>query len=379
MGPLAGLKILEIRGLGPAPYAGMLLADLGADVTVIERSTEPTGVAPPAQQDVHMRGKRSLALDLKNPRGLETLLSMVEQVDALIEGFRPGVAERLGFGPQDCQTRNPALVYGRVTGWGQTGPLSQAAGHDINYIALTGVLAAIGTERAPSVPLNLIGDYAGGSLFLVVGMLAALLERQASGRGQVIDAAITDGSASLMSLIYTLHAVGRWQPKRQQNFLDGGAPFYDVYATADNEFVAIGPLEPHFLIELCERIGVPPPDPIGNGSAVEFLRFREALRSVFAKKSRAAWCDLLDGTDVCFAPVLNYLEAPEHAHHQARSTYVSINDIVQPAPAPRFNRSVPTVPTEPSAEGADWQVVLQAFGFSAAEVDELKNCGALKT
>jgi alpha-methylacyl-CoA racemase len=254
MGPLAGIKVIELKGIGPGPYAGMLLADMGAEVIVVERSRQPNGIASAAAKDINSRGKKSIALNLKNQQGVETLLKLGESADMLLEGFRPGVAEKLGIGPDVCHARNPGLIFGRITGWGQTGPLSKVAGHDINYISIAGALGSIGTEEKPIAPLNLVGDYAGGSLFLVMGMLAALNERNQSGKGQVIDAAITEGTASLMSVFYSLHNMGQWTTDRASNLLDGGAHFYDTYETADNKFVSIGPIEPQFYQLLIETI-----------------------------------------------------------------------------------------------------------------------------
>ncbi|MEO1326481.1 MAG: CaiB/BaiF CoA-transferase family protein [Pseudomonadota bacterium] len=375
-GPLAGLRVIEVRGIGPGPYAGMVLADLGADVVVVERASSPSGLAPPAAADAHMRGKRSIALNLKSPDGVEALLKLVETSDALLEGFRPGVAEKLGFGPETCLKRNSRLVYGRVTGWGQTGPLSGAAGHDINYISLTGALAAIGITEKPTIPLNLIGDYAGGSLFLVVGMLAALLEASTSGRGQVVDAAITDGSAHLMSLFHTLGSLGVWRTNRSANLLDGAAPFYDVYRTADNEFVSIGSLEPQFFALLVERLSLDPELFSNQHDSRRWPEMRDALERVFLSKTRAEWSELLEGSDVCFAPVHNFEEAPEHSHNRERETYVDVGGLVQPAPAPKFSETKPATPAPPRPEGSDTRALLVEIGFSNSEVDQLVATGA---
>ncbi|MEL6367060.1 MAG: CaiB/BaiF CoA-transferase family protein [Pseudomonadota bacterium] len=375
-GPLAGLRVIEVRGIGPAPYAGMVLADLGAEVIVVERSASPSGLAPPAAADTHMRGKRSMALNLKSPEAVEALLKLVEASDALFEGFRPGVAEKLGFGPKKCLERNPRLVFGRVTGWGQTGPLRDAAGHDINYISLTGALAAIGGASKPAIPLNLIGDYAGGSLFLVIGMLAALLEARTSGRGQVIDAAITDGAAHLMSLFHTLGSLGVWGANRSSNLLDGAAPFYDVYRTADSEFVSIGPLEPQFFALLVERLSLDPELFSNQHDSRRWPEMREVLEQVFLSRTRAEWSELLEGSDVCFAPVYSFQEAHEHSHNRARDTYVEVGGIVQPAPTPRFSESKPATPTPPRSEGSDTRALLIEIGLSNAEVDQLVVSGA---
>ncbi len=377
MGPLAGVCVLEVRSIGPGPYAGMLLGDLGAEVIVVERSRQALGLSPPATLDVTMRNKKSIALDLKNPHGLETLLTLVADVDVLIEGFRPGVAERLGFGPDVCQGRNASLVYGRVTGWGQTGPLKDVAGHDINYIALTGALAAIGDAESPAVPLNIVGDYAGGSLFLVIGILAALTEAKRSGKGQVVDAAITDGTASLMSLFHSLSAMGVWSTKRRSNLLDGGAPFYGVYGTADERHIAIGALEPKFYAELIVRLGLPAADFEPQLDAAHWATREHDLARLFRSKTRDEWCALLDGTDVCFAPVLDHTEAPAHSHLKARGTYVDVAGMTQPAPCPRFSRTSPDPPTPARAEGSDTEAVLREFGFSDEAIATLNAHGAI--
>lgn len=378
MGPLAGVKIIEIKGIGPGPFAGMLLADMGADVIVIERSSKGSGtVALPAAMDCNSRGKKSIALNLKTTAGAETLLRLVESADILFEGFRPGVAERLGFGPEQCHARNPRLVYGRITGWGQTGPLAKTAGHDINYISLTGSLAAIGNLDKSTVPLNLVGDYAGGSMYLVMGMLAALYEAQRSGKGDVIDAAITDGSASLMSVFHSMDKLGAWIPERGSNMLDGSAPFYDVYETSDGRFVSIGSIEPQFYALLVEKTGVDPEVFANSYDKSQWPQMKERLIEVFKTKSQAQWCELMEGTDLCFAPVLNYREAPAHPHNAARNTYIDIDGLIQPAPAPRFARSDCATPSSPSSEGADTQEVLTQWGFSEQEITALGVDGAL--
>ena len=377
MGPLAGIKIIEMKGIGPGPYAGMLLADLGADVIVVERSSQTVGIAVPAKKDVTSRGKRSIALDIKNPAGLKALLRLVERADVLFECFRPGVAERLGVGPDQCHAINPALVYGRLTGWGQSGPLAHAAGHDINYISLTGALAAIGGKEKPVPPLNLVGDYAGGSLFLMIGILAALLEARESGKGQVIDAAITDGSASLMSVFHGWKDIGFWNENRHSNLLDGAAYHYDVYETADGKFVSIGALEPQFYALLVEKAGLDE-DLFGKQAGPEhWPALKEQLAMIFKQRSRREWCEILEGSDACFAPVLDFTEAPAHPHNHARDTYVTIAGVDQPAPAPRFSRSECELPREPSAEGADTEAVLRESGFSDADIAELRGSGAL--
>lgn len=377
MGPLAGVRIIEIKGIGPGPYAGMLLADLGADVIVIERSSSSTGLGIPAKDDVNSRGKRSIALDLKHPLGLKTLLRIVEDSDALIEGFRPGVAERLGFGPEDCQAINPRLVYGRLTGWGQSGPLASSAGHDINYISITGALAAIGGKQKPVPPLNLVGDYAGGSQFLVMGLLAALIEVRESGKGQIIDAAITDGSASLMSVFHGWQNAGFWSTKRNSNLLDGAAYYYNVYETADGRYVSVGPLEPKFYAVLVEKAGLDVATFANQSGPAKWPQLQEKLAAAIKKKTQKEWCDLLEGTDACFAPVLDLSEAPRHPHNIARKTYVDIGGVEQPAPAPRFSRTVCDVPAAPRAEGADAESVLHDAGYCDSDIEELRKSGAL--
>jgi alpha-methylacyl-CoA racemase len=377
MGPLAGIKVIELKGIGPGPYAGMLLADMGAEVIVVERSRQPNGIASASEKDVNSRGKKSIALNLKNQQGVETLLKLVESADMLLEGFRPGVAEKLGIGPEVCHARNPGLIFGRITGWGQTGPLAKVAGHDINYISVAGALGSIGTEEKPVAPLNLVGDYAGGSLFLVMGMLAALNERNQSGKGQVIDAAITDGTANLMSVFYTLHNMGQWKPKRASNLLDGGAHFYDTYETADEKFVSIGPIEPQFYQLLIEKAELST-EIFGNqNDANNWPEQKRALAEVFKTKTRDQWCDLLEGTDACFAPVLDFLEAPGHPHNIARSTFIEIDGAVQPGIAPKFSRSECPKPTTPKSEGTDTEAVLKDLGLSDDDIQQLLSCGAV--
>jgi len=377
MGPLAGVKIVEMKGLGPGPYAGMLLADMGAEVVVVERSSQPGGIALPSSHDVHSRGKQSIAIDVKHADGLNTLLRLVERADVLIEGFRPGVAERLGFGPKACHAVNPGLVYGRITGWGQTGPLAEVAGHDINYIAISGSLAAIGAKDKPAIPLNLVGDFGGGSLFLVMGILAAIIESRQSGKGQVVDAAICDGAASLMSMFYGLSDLGLWSEERHSNLLDGGAYHYDVYETRDHEWVSIGPLEPQFLALLIELAGLDPEQFSGQAEPEQWPELKARLTKVFRSRTLAEWCALLEGTDACFAPVLDCTTAPDHAHNKARKTFVEIDGVVQPAPAPRFSRSECETPDGPHFEGADTDEVLARWGIAAEEIDELRRSGAL--
>ena len=363
MGPLNGLKIIEMAGLGPGPFCGMLLADMGAEVICVER-TAPQPLDPAS--DCTRRGKRSVSLDLKSDDGRETLLRLVEKADALFEAFRPGVMERLGLGPADCMKRNPRLVYGRLTGWGQHGPLAGAAGHDINYISLTGGLHATGLSGGkPVIPVPPAGDFGGGAMFLAFGMVCALLEAQSSGQGQVVDAAITDASALLMALLHSLDAQGMWRQQRGSNLLDGGAHFYGVYETRDGKYISLGALEPQFYALMVEIAGL---DPVEFGEQMDQRKWPELkrqLEALFKTRTRDEWCELMEGTDICFAPVLDLHEAPAHAHNQARQTYIEVAGITQPAPAPRFSRTPPEVLREAPMPGADTAEVLKDWGLQA--------------
>jgi alpha-methylacyl-CoA racemase len=374
-GPLAGVRVVELAGIGPAPFAAMLLADLGADVIRIDRPGEPTLPVPlPPEDDLLRRGRPSVALDLKHPDGLATALALVDRANVLVEGYRPGVAERLGLGPSVCLERNPALVYGRMTGWGQQGPLAQAAGHDIGYVAVTGALHAIGrADGPPQVPVNLVGDFGGGALYLVVGVLAALLEARTSGRGQVVDAAIVDGTAHLSSLVVGLVSAGLWSDRRGTNLLDTGAPFYDVYETSDGGWLAVGPLEPAFYAELLRLLdlGDTAPDRL---DPMQWPALRMLLADTFRTRTREAWTELFEGTDACVEPILSYAEAPAHPHLAARGTYVEHHGVVQPAPAPRFSRTPASLTTPPSHPGADTRTALTAWGID--DVDALIASGA---
>lgn len=358
-GPLKGVKVLEFVGLGPAPFCGMLLSDLGADVVRIDRP----GAAGLGAADVLARGRRSVALDLKSEADLDLCRRMIGQADILLEGFRPGVMERLGLGPDVALKANPALVYGRMTGWGQHGPLAHAAGHDINYIALTGALGAIGDAEAPAVPLNLIGDFGGGALYLGLGVLAALHHARATGEGQVVDAAIVDGATSLMAAQFQLAALGLWSPQRGANLLDGAAHFYTTYECADGKHVAIGPLEPEFYALLCEAIGVDPAEMPADWAGRGWAEAKERFAAIFSQRTRAQWCELLEGTDACFAPVLDYLEAGEHPHMKARATQIEIDGVRQPAPAPRFSRTPGAVQGPAGQPGADREDVLKSWNL----------------
>jgi len=364
-GPLQGLKVIEMAGIGPAPFAAMLLADMGAEVIRIERPrTDPAGTE--RRFDVLARGRRTLALDLHKNASIKAVLKLVEFADAVIEGFRPGVMERLGLGPDVCLAHNPRLVFGRMTGWGQSGPMSHAAGHDINYIALSGALHAIGRSgEGPVVPLNYIGDFGGGGMLLAFGVMCALHEAKSSGRGQVVDAAMTDGAALLSAMMYGMKAQGSWSNLRGENLLDGGAHFYDTYACADGKYVAIGAIEPQFYAVLREHCGIDDPlfDQQMNPSAWPMLKVR--LADVFRTRNRDEWCALLEGTDACFAPVLDWEEAPQHRHNQARHTFVNIDGVVQPAPAPRFSRTPPAQPRPASGPESDVAAIMQAWGITA--------------
>jgi alpha-methylacyl-CoA racemase len=377
MGPLAGLRVIELAGIGPGPMCAMLLADLGADVVRIDR-IEASGLGVPMQPrfDVTARSRRTVALDLKQEAGLAAALRLIDRADVLIEGWRPGVAERLGLGPNECHARNPGLVYGRMTGYGQTGPLAAAAGHDINYIALVGALHAIGVGPKPVAPLNLVGDYGGGALYLAFGLLAALFERARSGLGQVVDAAMVDGAASLMSIFHGLHAAGQWDDSvRNANLLDGGAPFYDTYETADGKHVAIGALEPKFFAELASRINLDPRFVKRQYDRRIWPEMRAAIATLLRTKTRDQWCAQLEGSDVCFAPVLTLSEAPRHAHALARRAFIDVGGVVQAAPAPRFSRSTVDTPYAAASAGTHTDAVLAEAGFSAQEVAELKRSG----
>ncbi|MFZ1831166.1 MAG: CaiB/BaiF CoA-transferase family protein [Candidatus Competibacteraceae bacterium] len=373
MGPLHGIKVVEFAGLGPVPFSGMVFSDLGAEVVQINREINaPDSNLFAAHKNIPNRGRRMIGLDIKSPDGRETALRLVEQADVLIEGFRPGVMERLGLGPEVCHARNPRLIYGRMTGWGQTGPLAQTAGHDINYLAISGALHAIGrADGGPTPPLNLIADYGGGAMLLAVGILAALVEVRTSGQGQVVDAAMTDGSALLMAAIYSLQAMGQWRDERESNFLDGGAHFYDTYQCADGQWLAVGPIEPHFYQILLEGCGIADPDPRQQWRAKSWPGMKERLRAAFRTKTRDEWCALFENSDACVTPVLSLAEAPTHPHNQARQTFVEIDGLVQPAPAPRFSRTpaaIQSAPASPVAAAEDW---LAEWGFSADEIARL--------
>jgi alpha-methylacyl-CoA racemase len=380
MGPLHGLRVIELASIGPGPMCAMLLADLGADVVRIDRlEASGLGVAMAPRHDINARSRRSVQLDLKQPAGRDAALQLIAGADVLIEGWRPGVAERLGLGPADCHARNAGLVYGRMTGFGQTGPLAQSAGHDLNYIALTGALHAIGPAGGkPVPPLNLVGDYGGGALYLAFGVMAALYERQRSGRGQVVDAAMVDGAASLMSIFYGLQAGGSWGAPRGENLLDGGAPFYDTYATSDGRHVALAALEPKFFAELATRIGLDARFVARQYDRRLWPEMRSAIAACIATRSRDDWCAALEGSDACFAPVLSIDEAPQHRHARERAAFVTLDGVVQPGPAPRFDRSQPAPPRPAPTPGQHTDAVLAEAGFDAEAIAALRAAGAAR-
>lgn len=381
MGPLQGIRIVEFAALGPAPMGCMILADLGAEVVRIERKL-PAGAKPASELfdpkiDILNRSRRVVSLDLKKPEGLAAAKQLVAGADVLIEGFRPGVMERLGLGPDDCLAANPRLVYGRMTGWGQTGPLANAAGHDINYLSLSGALHAIGEPGGkPVVPLNLVADCGGGAMLLVVGVLAAALEARTSGKGQVVDAAMTDGSALLMTMMYTLKAMGNWTQQRGSNLLDGGAHFYDTYRCADGKYISIGPIEPQFYTLFLQKTGITDPDFKQQWERARWPELKTRLAAHLETRTRDEWCSLLEGSDACVAPVLDMDEAPEHPHNQARGTFIEVGGVIQPAPAPRFSRSIPAQP-RPPVVGATGEDVLSDWGFAPDEIDALRMAGAI--
>jgi len=381
MGPLQGVKILEIAGIGPGPFAAMMLADMGAEVIRVDRAQAVRGgdpALPPS--DVLNRGRRSIGIDLKHPDGVEALLTLVESADALIEGFRPGVAERLGFGPDVCLARNPRLVFGRMTGWGQTGPYANAAGHDINYIALAGALGPIGRAGdKPVPPLNLVGDFGGGGMLMAFGVVCGLLEAKTSGQGQVVDAAMVDGAAVLMTMFHAFKAMGMWSDERGTNLLDTGAHFYEVYETSDAKFVSIGSIEPQFYAELLALTGLTDDESMpGQHERDQWPALKERFEVLFKTKTRDEWCEIMEGTDVCFAPVLSLSEAPTHPHNVERETFVERNGVVQPAPAPRFSRTTAEIARPPSFAGQHTDEVLADWGFGDDAIAKLRAADAIK-
>jgi alpha-methylacyl-CoA racemase len=380
MGPLAGVKVIEIAGLGPAPFCAMMLADLGAEVVRVERAVGSTDTPT---VDPLLRNRRSIVLDLKQSAAIETLLRLMATADILIEGFRPGVMERLGVGPDVCLERNPKLIYGRMTGWGQEGPLAKAAGHDINYIALAGALHLIGPPGGkPTPPLNLVGDFGGGGMLLAFGVLAALIESRQSGRGQVVDAAMVDGTAALLAMTFGFRAQGIFRDATGENVLAGGAPFYDTYKTSDDKYVAIGAIEPQFFALLLEKLQLDPQRYVAlraatdDPSAAAWVELRAAIAAAIATRTQDEWCRILEGSDACFAPVLSLAAAAEHPHNVARKTFIEVDGILQNAPAPRFSRTPAAAVQAPKSAGADTTAVLRDAGFSEQEISHLRATGA---
>ena len=375
MGPLKGLKIIEMAGIGPGPFCGMVLADLGAEIIRVDRAS---AIGTGSKQEPSNRGKKSIAVDLKAKEGVEVVLKLVETADAIFEGFRPGVMERLGIGPEVCLARNDRIVFGRMTGWGQEGPLANAAGHDINYISLSGALAAIGRPGSPPVPpLNLIGDFGGGGMLLALGLVAALLESKESKKGQVVDAAMTDGSALLMTMIYSMQSSGMWKTTMGSNLLDGGSHFYDTYECKDGKFISIGSIEPQFYALLCQIAELDEKVFSRQMSRDLWPEQKEEIKKIFLNKTRDEWCELMEGTDVCFAPVLDMSEAPHHPHNKERKTFIDLEGVTQPAPAPRFSRTEPEVVSSPSIVGEHTSEVLSSIGLSEEDIGSLKSSGAV--
>ena len=380
MGPLTGTRVVELGGIGPGPFAAMVLSDLGADVLRLDRpGSGPLLDGGEADGDVRLRGRQSLAVDLRSEAGLEAARRLLARADVLLDPFRPGVTERLGLGPDDALTRNPRLVYGRMTGWGQTGPWARSAGHDINYVALAGPLAAMGrADSPPPPPLNLVGDFGGGGMLLALGVAAALFERERSGRGQVVDAAMVDGVALLFASIVGFRQMGIWRDERESNVLDGGAPYYDTYETADGRYVAVGAIEPQFYAELLERVGLDPGDwPQGDRACWPALR--ATLSEIFRSRTRDDWTEILGGTDACFAPVLSLEEAAAHPQNAERGVYQRVDGLLQPAPAPRFSRTPGRIRSPPSAPGEHSREALLDWGLHPAEVEALLASGAVTT
>jgi len=379
MGPLDGVRIVEVAGIGPGPFAGMMLSDMGAEVLRVDRAQSVRGGDPSQPPpDPLARGRRSVGLDLKHPDGLAALLRLVEGADGLIEGFRPGVMERLGAGPDVCLERNAKLVYGRMTGWGQEGPMAHAAGHDINYIALAGALDPIGPKGGkPVPPLNLVGDFGGGGMFLAFGMACALFEARGSGQGQVVDAAMVDGASTLMAFIRGLQAMGVWREERGANMLDGGAHFYDTYETSDGGYVSIGSIEPQFYAELLDKAGLSDESLPGQMARDEWPAMKERFEALFKTKTRDQWCEIMEGSDICFAPVLSLSEVPNHPHNVHRASFVDVGGTQQPAPAPRFSRTAPAAPAPAAHPGEHTDAALADWGFSESEREQLRQSKAI--
>lgn len=380
-GPLAGLRIVEMAGIGPAPMCAMVLADAGAEVIRIDRpSPSGLGIAKPTRFDLLTRGRRSVAVDLKHSDGVACVRDLVAQADVLVEGFRPGTMERLGLGPDVCFQIQPSLVYGRVTGFGQSGPLASAAGHDLNYIALTGALDAIGREGAlPTPPLNLVGDFAGGAMYLAFGIMAAVHHARQSGVGQIVDAAMVDGAANLMTSLYGLHGAGLMSGGRGRNLLDSGAPYYETYACADGHYISVAPIEAKFRAVLLEKLGLQRSDLPDLDDPSAWHQAKEVLAARFRTRSRDEWCALLEGTDACFTPVLSMADAPRHAHNLERSVFLKIDGVVQPAPAPRFSATPSGPPSAPEREGASTRTALADWGIGQDRIEHLIEAGAIGT
>ncbi len=381
MGVLSGYKIVEFAGIGPAPMCAMLLSDMGAEVLRVDRAEDANlGIPTEAKYGVLNRGRRSVAIDLKKKEGAEVALKLIAKADAVLEGFRPGVMERLGLGPDVCMARNPRLVFGRMTGWGQDGPLALAAGHDINYIELTGALHSIGRKgEAPVPPLNLVGDFGGGGVYLALGVVAGILEAQKFGKGQVIDVAMIDGASSLMAAIYGLRAAGRWTDVRGENILDTGAHYYDVYETSDGKYISIGSIEPKFYSELLRLSGLQQEELPRQQDRLAWPALKERVAKIFKTKTREEWCKIMEGSEVCFAPVLNMQEAPNHPHNRQRGTFVEVDGVVQPAPAPRFSRTPSAIQRPPAAPGEHTDEALRDWGLSATELSQLRAGGTIGT
>ena len=378
-GPLQGLKVVELAGIGPSPYTCMLLADAGADVLRVDRATgRPVSPSSGPHWDLLNRSRPSVAVDLKHPEGKELVLQLVAQADALVEGWRPGVAERLGLGPDDCWERNPRLVYGRMTGWGQDGPLAKAAGHDIDYIALSGALWSVGRAgERPVPPLNLVGDFGGGGMLLAFGLLAAVFEAQRSGRGQVVDASMVDGAASLMTMTFAMHELGWWLEDRGVNLLDTGSHSYEVYETADGQWFAVGALESQFYAELLAVLGLDPADLPAQADRSQWPAMKERFAAIFKTRTRDEWTEAFSGTDACGAPVLSPWEAHRHPHNEARGTFVDVGGVIQPGPAPRFSRTPSSISRPPPVAGQDADEALEAWGIEEARVKALRQAGAV--
>ncbi|MSP43619.1 MAG: CoA transferase [Alphaproteobacteria bacterium] len=381
MGPLAGVRIVELAGIGPVPMCAMLLADMGTDIVRVDRAEAiDQGMKRDPKGDVLNRGRPSVAVDLKKPEGVAAVLQLIDRADAVLEGFRPGVMERLGLGPDVCLKRNPKLVFGRMTGWGQYGPLAHAAGHDINYISIVGALNEVGLRNGPPVvPLNLVGDYGGGALYLAMGVLAGVIEARQSGRGQTIDCAMTEGAASLMTMTYSMHAQGRWNEGRGNNPVAGGSHYYSVYETKDGKYISVGSGEAKFYALLLEKTGLDKARDLPHQQdAGQWPAMKERMQKIFHTKTRDEWCAIMEGTDVCFGPVLNMDESMAHPHNVAREAFVSVAGVMQPAPAPRFDRTKSEIRQPPSIPGEDTDRTMAAWGFTPQEIAALHSAGAIK-